>query len=74
MLGGRLQLTIRSVLDDQELDTKSSTGLIYWEGAQTVEGTLDGRPVRGQGYVELVGYDALSGVRGAIQGGSGTGR
>ncbi len=39
-------------LPDQEL----AVGTRYWEGAVTVEGATAGRPVTGQGYVELVGY------------------
>ena len=39
--------------DDQELDSRQSTGSVYWEGAVTVK--RDGRPV-GRGYLELTGY------------------
>ena len=52
----QLDLTIVPVMPDQELDTRRSTGIIYWEGAQEVTGTRAGRPLTGQGYVELVGY------------------
>jgi predicted secreted hydrolase len=38
---------------DQELDSRRSTGAVYWEGAVTVE--RDGRRV-GRGYLELTGY------------------
>jgi predicted secreted hydrolase len=51
-----LDLRIIPVLADQELDTRRSTGLVYWEGAQEIVGTLRGQPIAGQGYVELVGY------------------
>ncbi|HVC32998.1 MAG TPA: lipocalin family protein, partial [Chloroflexota bacterium] len=44
------------VLRDQELDTRASTGQIYWEGEVTIQGQDQGRPVSGQGYVELTGY------------------
>jgi len=44
---------------DQELDTRASTGVIYWEGANKVSGTLNGRPVSGAAYVELTGYASL---------------
>ena len=57
-----LDLTLQPVIPDQELDTHESTGLIYWEGAQAVTGTLDGRPIAGKGYVELVGYDTKPGA------------
>lgn len=49
-------LRVRAVLDAQELTTQRSTNVTYWEGAVDVEGTLDGRPVDGRGYVELTGY------------------
>lgn len=39
--------------DDQELDSRQSTGAVYWEGAVTVR--RDGRPV-GRGYLEMTGY------------------
>ncbi len=32
------------------------TSFRYWEGAVAVSGTAHGRPVAGQGYVELTGY------------------
>ncbi len=44
---------IRPLLDDQENDTRLSTGAIYWEGAVNV--SEDARPV-GRGYLELTGY------------------
>ena len=47
-----LDLEIRPRLADQELDVSFR----YWEGAVAVEGTRRGKPVQGQGYVELTGY------------------
>ena len=47
-----LDLTVRSLLADQELVTSPR----YWEGAVDVTGTSAHRPVSGRGYVELVGY------------------
>jgi predicted secreted hydrolase len=47
-----LRLEVDPRLPDQEL----LVGPRYWEGTVTVEGTGAGRPVIGQGYVELVGY------------------
>ena len=41
------------LMDDQELDARSSTGTLYWEGAVRVEGP-DG--IQGRGYLELTGY------------------
>ncbi|QDZ27321.1 lipocalin-like domain-containing protein [Noviherbaspirillum sp. UKPF54] len=39
--------------DDQELDSRQSTGAVYWEGAVSV--TRDGKPA-GRGYLEMTGY------------------
>lgn len=41
----------------QELMTEESTGVNYWEGRSRVEAAKSGRPVKGQAYVELTGYD-----------------
>ena len=47
-----IDLEITPYISDQELD-----GVVrYWEGAVYVEGTADGAPVSGNGYVELTGY------------------
>jgi len=40
----------------QELDTRATTGVVYWEGSQHVAATVDGRSVGGEAYVELTGY------------------
>ncbi len=48
-----LDIELLPVLPDQELDTRTSTGTIYWEGA--VEIRQEGRLV-GRGFVELTGY------------------
>jgi predicted secreted hydrolase len=39
--------------DDQELDSRETTGAVYWEGAVIV--TRDGKPA-GRGYFEMTGY------------------
>ena len=41
---------------DQELDTRATTGVIYWEGSQDVRATRGGATLGGEGYVELTGY------------------
>lgn len=53
----QIDLVVEPVLKDQELDTRGSTMIVYWEGACRVSGTVDGIPVSGRAYVELVGYD-----------------
>ncbi len=40
----------------QELDTRATTGVVYWEGSQTVTASVAGRSVGGEAYVELTGY------------------
>jgi predicted secreted hydrolase len=48
-----LELQIEPLFDDQEHDTRASTGTIYWEGA--VRAARAGQPA-GLGYLELTGY------------------
>jgi predicted secreted hydrolase len=50
-------LELTPLLRDQELITRGSTRVTYWEGAVAVSGTSGGVPVRGEGYVEMTGYD-----------------
>jgi predicted secreted hydrolase len=52
-----VDVTVTPVLQDQELDTRGTTMIVYWEGACAVRGAREGRPVEGRAYVELVGYD-----------------
>ena len=54
--GAALDLTVVPTVRDQELDTRATTGVVYWEGSETVTGTRSGRAVTGKGYVELTGY------------------
>jgi len=51
-----LDLVLTPTLEDQELDTRATTGVVYWEGSQRVTGTRAGVPIAGDGYVELTGY------------------
>ncbi len=46
--------TVRAVLDAQELDSRASTGAIYWEGLSDLIDS-NGRRV-GRGYLEMTGY------------------
>ncbi len=52
-----LDLTVTPVMENQELDTRGTTMIVYWEGACEVAGRADGADVLGRAYVELVGYD-----------------
>jgi predicted secreted hydrolase len=50
---GSREFNLEPLLDDQENDTRLSTGAIYWEGA--VRAYEQGRLI-GRGYLELTGY------------------
>lgn len=50
---GTTQWRVTPLQPDQELDSRRSTGAVYWEGAVTLE--RDG-VAAGHGYLELTGY------------------
>lgn len=52
-----LELEVVPRTADQELRTT----VRYWEGAVSVRGTSSGKPVEGEGYVELTGYGETEG-------------
>ena len=54
--GYGIQLTLSPDLPNQELYNLRSISASYWEGSVTAEGTVNGQPIKGKGYVELVGY------------------
>jgi RND superfamily putative drug exporter len=61
--GWRIRIPSESLVIDleptvaaQELDTRATTGVVYWEGSQVVSATRAGQPLGGEGYVELTGY------------------
>ncbi|HLY12798.1 MAG TPA: lipocalin family protein [Candidatus Limnocylindrales bacterium] len=54
--GQALQISLRPTVAGQELDTRATTGVIYWEGSQVVQAVHAGQAIGGQGYVELTGY------------------
>jgi predicted secreted hydrolase len=62
-----LSLTVTAAVDAQELRTRRSTNVTYWEGAVRVDGrsggpgpggsaAVAGRTVTGVGYLEMTGY------------------
>lgn len=53
------ELRITPAQRDQELRLTTR----YWEGAVDIEGTADGQPITGSGYVELTGYGETGGPR-----------
>jgi predicted secreted hydrolase len=58
--GQQLTVDLTPTVADQELDTRATTGVIYWEGSQHVSATRAGIPVSGESYVELTGYAGKS--------------
>jgi predicted secreted hydrolase len=54
--GHQIELTLSPTVKNQELITKESTRVTYWEGSIKVEGKYQGSPTKGLGYAELTGY------------------
>jgi predicted secreted hydrolase len=50
------RFAVEALLDDQELDSRGSTGAVYWEGLSALKDD-QGRVV-GHGYLEMTGYAA----------------
>ena len=48
------RFAVKALLDDQELDSRASTGAIYWEGLSQLH-DADGKSI-GRGYLEMTGY------------------
>ena len=48
------RFSVQALLDAQELDSRSSTGTVYWEGLSELHGDA-GRRI-GLGYLEMTGY------------------
>jgi len=53
-----LVISLEPTVATQELDTRATTGVIYWEGSQVVRASRAGKPLGGEGYMELTGYAA----------------
>jgi predicted secreted hydrolase len=54
--GEDLTIDLSPTVADQELDTRASTGVVYWEGSQLVRAERAGKRLGGEAYVELTGY------------------
>jgi len=61
--GAGLDIALEPTMAGQELDTRATTGVVYWEGSQRVTATLDGIPIKGEAYVELTGYTRPVAIR-----------
>jgi predicted secreted hydrolase len=53
-----LVIDLEPTVAHQELDTRATTGVVYWEGSQRVAATRAGTAIGGEAYVELTGYGA----------------
>jgi predicted secreted hydrolase len=48
------RFTVQALLDAQELDSRGSTGTVYWEGLSELRDATGRRT--GLGYLEMTGY------------------
>jgi len=53
----KIKLKIVPVIKNQEISSVLTTPKSYWEGACDVSGIKKGKKIKGNSYVELVGYD-----------------
>ena len=51
-----LRIDLKPTVPDQELDTRATTGVVYWEGSQRITATRTADHSGAQAYVELTGY------------------
>lgn len=51
-----IDVAVGTRLPNQELTTKMRGMTAYWEGAMEINGTRQGRPITGRGYLEMTGY------------------
>ena len=63
--GAGLVIDLTPAVAGQELDTRATTGVVYWEGSQVVRATRNGTAVAGEAYVELTGYASSVGSAGS---------
>jgi predicted secreted hydrolase len=49
-------LELSTPVKNQELDTRRTTGVIYWEGYVEAIGKKGNQKIRGEGYLEMTGY------------------
>ena len=54
--GQDLMIDLTPTVAQQELDTRATTGVTYWEGSQRVSARQGTTMIGGEAYVELTGY------------------
>jgi predicted secreted hydrolase len=52
---GATMYRVEPLIQDAELDSRASTGVLYWEGPVRLLDDASGREL-GRGYLELTGY------------------
>jgi predicted secreted hydrolase len=52
---GDRRYRVEPLMNDAELDSRATTGVLYWEGAVRLLDDATGREL-GRGYLELTGY------------------
>ena len=57
-----LELALTPTSEEAEFALTGFVPIIYWEGSVQAQGTRNGAPVAGQGFVEMVGYAPLAEV------------
>jgi predicted secreted hydrolase len=57
----RLFIELTPTVPDQELDTRATTGVAYWEGSQLVAASRALEPLGGEAYVEITRYGGAGG-------------
>lgn len=62
----KISLTVRAAYEDQEFITLISKPA-FWEGRVEVEGTIDGKPVKGPGFVERSGFAPFEELEGFFE-------
>jgi predicted secreted hydrolase len=56
-----LEVDVNPLLKDHEILSRELTGLDYWEGPVFLTGSKNGKSIKGEGYVELIGYAQSAG-------------
>ena len=66
--GDDLVIDLRPTVADQELDTRPTTGVVYWEGSQVVRATRGGTTARRRGLCRADGICAHDAGRRPLRG------
>jgi predicted secreted hydrolase len=56
----QMDLQVEATFPDQEMVTRQTTGIAYWEGSISVAGRSGNQQTSGVGYLEMTGYSGRS--------------